>query len=123
MTAYGRTRVTKSFKVPAGAADNTDLDVIVIPANREMEVYKLRAYNITTSSQAGAEIELVDSADAILTLVAIDGGDGTLAENADTVPVVMPTSASDSFVKFRTNLVATAADVVIECHYSYPGAD
>lgn len=123
MTAYGRTRVVKSFKVVAGTADNTDIDAIVIPANREMEVYKLRAYSITTSTQAGAEIELVDSANAILTEVAIDGGDNTLAENSDTVPVSMPTSTSDSFVKFRTNLVATAADVVIECHYSYPGAD
>jgi hypothetical protein len=123
MSRYGRQRVVKSFKVVAGTADDTDIDAIVIPANREMEVYKLRAYSITTSTQAGAEIELVDSSDAVLTSVAIDGGDGTLAENADTEPVVMPTSTSDDVVKFRTNLAATAADVVIECHYSYPGAD
>ncbi len=124
MTAYGRTRVTKSFKVPASPGDNTDLDTITIPANREMEVYKLRAYSIVTSPTGGATIELVDSSDAVLTSVPIDGGNGVLEENSDTVPVVMPISTSDDVVKFRTQLDPGAnCDVVIECHYSYPGAD
>jgi len=124
MSKYGRQRVVKSFKVGASVSDDTDIDAFVIPANREVEVYKLRAYSITTSPTGGASIELVDSADAVLTEVDIDGGDGTLAENADAQPVVMPFSSSDSFVKFRTNLSSGAnCDVVIECHYSYPGAD
>jgi hypothetical protein len=121
---YADDPMLKSFKVGASVADNTDIDALIVPAGREILLRNLRSYAITTSPTANAKIELVNSSNTVLLSVAITQANGTLAEAAQTKPVIFTAGASDTFLKFRTDQATGAGcDVVIEAHFQYPGAE
>lgn len=121
---YADDPMLKSIKVGASVSDNTDIDAIIVPAGREILLRNLRSYTITKSPTANAKIELVDSSNNILLSVGITQNNGTLAEAAQTKPVVFTAGASDTFLKFRTDqATGTGCDVVVEAHFQYPGAE
>lgn len=122
MSEYSKPTVVKSFKVGSSVSDNTDIDAIIVPAGKEILLKNLYCYPINDSDTSGAKIELVNSSDTVLLSVAIDGTNGTIAEAAQTRPVIFTAGASDTFLKFRTDQATGTCDVVIECHYEYPGS-
>ena len=106
----------------AGAiADNTDIDGIVIPANREIEIQGMNG--VVRAASDGADfIELVNEANTVLCKIALQTTGTKAAVNSDgstptTFPIrVAPQSTTAlSTLKLRTDgATDTSTDVTIQ---------
>lgn len=121
--AYAEKRgVPWKKNVTASISDNVDIDSLIVPAGREIQVFGMKSFTRTKSPTASAKIELCDASNNILASVSITQNNGTIAKAGQTFPFPFTAGTSDAILKLRTDQATGAGcDVDVEVHLQYPG--
>lgn len=111
----------KTADMASTPADNADLFSIIVPKNRTINIYNLKA-DVRAAAGSGCTVELTDASNVVLCEVAIDATG--IVSTADTVPVKFTnTAATDTKLKLRVNgSLDTTTDVTFEVHLTEPGS-
>lgn len=127
--AYKRVSLVKDFS--SSQASSADLGRFILPTNKEIELYNLRAYVSTSGNSNGAlagTAKLLDSALNVLASVSLSGRSGAVNESSDLAsgPVKFAYSTNqysqDTVLKLQfsdntANFVGT-----VQADFSYPGS-
>lgn len=112
---------TADMASSGGYADNTDLFSIIVPANREISIYALKA-DVRLAGGAGSKIELVDSSNTVLASVATSAT-GIVTDSTSDFPLTFTndtTSATKLKLRVDGSLDSTT-DLTVEVHLDEPG--
>lgn len=128
MGHYSDKRINQSFRFwsemsgSTTVADNYDAYSILIPANKEVEIYKLSCFTVATNTTANGKIELVDASNNILMSVTNTHTNATLANQSQTAPVTFKNGSTDTVLKLRTDqTIAAAKSFIVHVNMTDPG--
>lgn len=93
------------MKVKSGptVSDNVDVDYLLIPANREVEVLSFKVLSIVANGTASGKMELVKADNTIIASATNTHTAGTTAAATQTLPVIVPALTSATYLKIRTD--------------------
>jgi len=122
MTGFSNKHVIRG-DVPASTADDADLASFIVPAGREVSLYKFSYVSLgRPSSGAAVKLEVVSSANNNLIDLNASAVEGTIVDSADTLPHrIVNSTGADAYFKIRTDGAFTSAGKgKFELHLDYP---
>lgn len=121
---YADDRRVFTVKTGPTISDNVDVAYIVIPANREVEIYAMRVLSIVANGTASGKMELVKADNTIIASATNTHTASTIADATQTMPLTVAASTTDTFLKIRTDQAIDGSGICqVEVHMKEPGYD
>ena len=109
----------KTADMAGTPADNADLFAILIPANREVEIYGFQGL-VRLAGAASSKMELCDASSNLLAAISV-ASTGVQKDTTRTFPIRYKAGTSDTYLKLRVDGTLDATtDVTFEVLLSEP---
>lgn len=119
---YARDRRVLTVKSGPTVSDNVDVAHIIIPANKEVEVFAFRVLSIVANGTASGKMELVKADNTIIASATNTHTASTIADATQTMPLTVAASTSDTFFKIRTDQAIDGSGIChVEVHFAEMG--